>query len=513
MGDAFFYSNSLSMQRSASYNLYFWIISLLLLIAKVLFTLRPEIDLFTEEAQYWLWSQNMAWHYYSKPPLVAVLNYLSTAILGNIELGVRINAILCGVGMSWITFLFGRHLYSPKVGFWAAMILQAMPMWWLASTFHMTDSALTFFWVLSVYLAYRGLEDGKKPWWIWAGVAAAFGLMAKMVMILIFPFLLLYLIYTKSWKAQSKNYILFVLITLLGFIPALIWNWQNNFDTFKHLAALSGGGGESKPFDAGKSFGQFFEYIGGQLAMISVFMLPLFVGAFRKTILSQDRVKVYLLLPAVMSWAGFALLSFLTSIEVNWPVFAYGSLAILMAAWVCNQSLTWQKIRNWGVGLSIGLPLFFLLPDFTFIKSIPAIKKAEKSAFRRMAGYEPLAARLVSLQDSLGVHDAYIFSETYHMASELSFYLPEHPQTYMLNMGSRKNQFDLWPGLEQFVGKDEVGIFVSWNYESPGEFADFQELIYEEELPITFRDEPLRVAKIQVWRKLETFNPYMPDTY
>lgn len=501
------------MQRSISYSVYFWITSLLLVIAKVLYTLRPEIDLFTEEAQYWLWSQNMAWHYYSKPPLVAVLNYLSTAILGNTELGVRINAILCGVGMSWVTFLFGRHLYSPKVGFWAAMILQAMPMWWLASTFHMTDSSLSFFWALSIYLAYRGVKDGKMSWWIWAGLAAALGLMAKMVMILIFPFLLFYLIYTKSWRAQSKNYILFVVITLLGFIPALIWNWQNNFDTFKHLAALSGGGGEPKPFDVGKSFGQFFEYIGGQLAMISVFMLPLFVGAFRKTIQSQDRAKVYLLLPAVMSWAGFAFLSFLTSIEVNWPVFAYGSLAIVMAAWVCNQSLTWQRIRNWGVGLSIGLPLFFLLPDFTFMKSIPAIKKVEKSAFRRMAGYEPIAERLVTLRDSLEIEDAYIFSETYHMASELSFYLPEHPQTYMLNMGARKNQFDLWPGLEQFVGKDEVGIFVSWNYDSPGEFADFQELLYEEELPVIFRDEPLRVAKIQVWRKLEAFSPYLPDTY
>src|SRR5690606_34651554 len=213
------------------------------------------------------------------------------------------------------------------------------------------------------------------------------------------------------------------------------------------------------------------------LAMVSLFLLPLFVGALRKIIQSKDQVKIYLLLPALMSWAAFAGLSFLTSIEVNWPVFAYGSLAILMAAWVCEQSFTWRKIRNWGVGLSIGLPLLFLLPDFTFLKSITVIKKAEKSAFRRMAGYEPLAKRLVTLRDSLGIEDAYIFSETYHMASELSFYLPEHPHTFMLNMGARKNQFDLWPGLEQFVGKDEVGIFVSWNYDSPGEFADFQRLI------------------------------------
>lgn len=501
------------MQKSPNYSLYFWLVTSGLVIAKILFTLRPEIDLFTEEAQYWLWSQNMAWHYYSKPPLVAVLNYLSTAVLGNTELGVRVNAIVLGVGMSWITFLFGKHLYSPKVGFWSAMILQAMPMWWLASTFHMTDSSLTFFWTLSVYLAYRGVESGKKSWWIWAGVTTALGLMAKVVMVLIFPFLLIFLLYTKRWKAQSKNYLVFILISLLGFIPALIWNSQNNFDTVRHLAALSGGGGKSEAYDFGKAVARFFEYLGGQLAMISLFLVPLFVGAFRKVIQSKDQVKVYLLLPSLMSWAAFAGLSFMTTIEVNWPVFAYGSLAIMMAAWVGEQSLTWRKVRNWGVGFSIGLPLLFILPDFTFLKRMSPLKEAEKSAFRRMAGYHPLAERLVSLRDSLGVRDAFVFSETYHMASELSFYLPEHPKTYMLNMGARKNQFDLWPGLEKFVGKNKVGIFVSWNYDSPGEFADFQELVYEEKLPIAFHDEPLRIAKIQVWRNLEVFSPYMSDTY
>ncbi|PZX59814.1 dolichyl-phosphate-mannose-protein mannosyltransferase [Algoriphagus ratkowskyi] len=500
------------MQKSPNYTLYFWLVTIGLVIAKVIFTLRPEIDLFTEEAQYWLWSQNMAWHYYSKPPLVAVLNYVSTAILGNTELGVRINAIALGIGMSWITFLFGRHLYSSQIGFWSAMILQAMPMWWLASTFHMTDTSLTFFWGLSIYLAYRGLESGKSSWWIWAGAATALGLMAKIVMILIFPFLLFFLFYNRTWKSQHKNYILYVTISLLGFIPAMVWNWQNDFDTFKHLAALSGGG-KSEAFDAGKAFSRFFEYLGGQFVMISVLLLPIFGAAFRKAVKSKDMVKIYLLLPALMSWAAFAGLSFLTTIEVNWPVFAYGSLAILMAAWISEQSLIWQRFRNWAIGLSIILPLVFLLPDFTFLKSIPVIKNAEKSAFRRMSGYEPLADRLVALRDSLGVKDAFVFSETYHMASELSFYLPEHPQTYMLNMGARKNQFDLWPGLEQFVGTGKVGIFVSWNYDSPGEFADFQDLIYEEELPISFRDESFRVAKIQVWRKLLVFNPYVSETY
>ena len=184
------------MHKSPNYKHYFWIVTIGLVLAKILFTLRPEIDLFTEEAQYWLWSQNMAWHYYSKPPLVAVLNYLSTAVLGNTELGVRINAILLGVGISWVTFVFGSYLYGQKVGFWSSMILHAMPMWWLASTFHMTDSSLTFFWILSVYLAYRGINEQKRSWWILAGLATALAVMAKVVAILIIPILVLFLLYS-----------------------------------------------------------------------------------------------------------------------------------------------------------------------------------------------------------------------------------------------------------------------------------------------------------------------------
>lgn len=502
------------MTNSNSYFRNFWAVSLLLAIAKIVFTLRPEIDLFTEEAQYWLWSQNMAWHYYSKPPMVALLNYLSTGLLGNTEIGVRINAIVLGVGMSWITFLLGRNMYSDKVGFWSAMILQAMPMWWLASTFHMTDTALSFFWILAIYGTYRGIEERKGSWWVLAGIATALGLMSKMVMILMFPFVFFYLLYSRQWVKQRKHFIIFLLISLIGFGPMLIWNFGNDFYTFKHLAALSGGGsGESAPFDILKSLKQFLEYLGGQLAMVSVFLLPIFAIFISKSKFYRDRKLTFLVLAPSLSWAGFAFLSFFTEIEVNWPVFAYSSLAIALAAWLVGQSGKWLMFRNWGIGLSLFVPLFFILPDVTFLKSIQPIKKAEKSVFRRNSGYQPLADRVVFLRDSLSTKDAFVFSETYHMASELAFYLPEHPQPFMVNMGSRKNQFDLWPGLEIFEGEKRKGIFVSWNYDSPGDFVSFEKLLYEEKFNIAFRGEPHRIATIQFWENLEKYSPYIPDSY
>jgi hypothetical protein len=502
------------METKPSYQIRIWVITIALALVKVVFTLRPEINLFTEEAQYWLWSQNMAWHYYSKPPMVAVLNYLSTGILGDTELGVRLNAILSGVGIAWVTYLFGSYLYGPRAGFWSALVVHAMPVWWLASTFHMTDSSLTFFWILAVYLAYRGILDKRRSWWVWAGVATALGLMAKMVMLLIFPTVLIYLIFTRSFKAQQKDFAAFVGVSLLGFVPALIWNWQNDFDTFRHLATLGGaGGGDARPVDLGNSLKWFLEYWSGQFAIISPFLLPAWFLGFKSLFKTKNASAIYLALPGVMAFAAFAMLSFMKRVEVNWPVFAYVGLAVLLGNWIVLQSKSWRRYALVSIILSIGIPVIFLLPDFTGLKSIEAVEKGEQKAFSRLSGHEELAQRLEFLSDSLALEDEFYFSDSYHTASELSFYLSGHPQSYVMNMGSRKNQFDLWADMSQFVNQDRVGIFVSMNHQSMQDRAAFDELVYEENFVPHYGIIPIRNVKIQIWKNLRSYQPFIPDSY
>jgi len=503
------------MRSNLSYKSAFWIVSLAIVLAKIAFVFRPELDLFTEEAQYWLWSKNLAWHYYSKPPLVAFLNFISTSIFGVTELGVRINPILFGLGTAWVTYKFGSYLYNEKVGFWASIFLQAMPFWWMVSSFHTTDTSLTFFWSLTVFLLYKALKEEKLIWWILAGLAAAVGLMAKAMMVLAFPFLFLFILQDGKLGKKRRNMLLFFLVMSLGFIPILVWNFQNDFNTFKHLANLAGAGGgnEESTASLGESAAQFIEFLGGQLAMLSIFLLPILFFSIKSVFKYRSQDKFYLILPALLTLISFSFLSFFTEVLVNWPVFSYVGLPIIMSEWVLNQSSIWKKLRNWGIGISIGIPLLLILPDLTFVKSIPPIKKGEKQLFRRMSGYDPLAARVDFLQDSLGLSDPFVFSETYHMASELSFYLKEHPQPYVLNMGARRNQFDLWDGMEQFLGQNKEGVFVSWNYDSPGKFAQFDSLLYEEKFEVYFRGEPLRTATIQVWKELKEFDPYIPETY
>ncbi len=502
------------MKNTTNYSKLFWAIAFLIAFIKVAFTLRPEINLFTEEAQYWLWSQNLAWHYYSKPPLIAIFNKISTSLLGVTEFAIRINAILLGIGTSWVVFLFTDYLYqSKRIAFWASILVMSMPFWLLFSTFHLTDSELVFFWILSLYWAYRGLNEQKISWWILAGLASGIGLMAKSIMIVIGPLILSYLILTHQWKKNQMAFFLFLFFGAVGFVPGFIWNWQNDFSTYRHLASLGGVSGNAEGFQFFKWLPRIGEYLAGQFAMISVFLLPIVFSSFKSLKSSLDAKTIFLLMPVIFSWLGFGLLTFFNDVEANWPAFAYVTLPIFMSKWISEQSLRWEKFRNVGVAFSFCLPLILVLPDYLPFKNSKAIKSVEIRSFKRLAGYSVLGQRVDFLKDSLKIVEPIIFSETYHMASELAFYLRDHPKTYTINVGARKNQFDLWDGIETNIGIQRQAIFVSWNLDSPGEVTRFERLVHEEIFEVTFRGESLRKAKIQIWENLLEYSPIRSDAF
>jgi hypothetical protein len=502
------------MKNTDYYSRLFWGVALLTSAAKVIFTLRPEINLFTEEAQYWLWSQNLDWHYYSKPPLIAAFNKISTSIFGITEIGVRINAILLGLGTSWIVFVFSDYLYkSKKIAFWAAIFVMCMPFWILFSTFHLTDSELLFFWILSLYWLYRGLKEQKLAWWILAGLASGIGLMAKSIMIVIGPMVLVYLLCTRQWKKNRYSFFLFLLLGAIGFLPSFIWNWQNDFNTYRHLAGLGGVSGSEDGFHFFKWLPRLVEYLVGQLAMISVFFLPIFFYSVKSLKSTMDSKTTFILLPVFFSWLGFGLLTIFTDVEANWPAFAYVTLPIFMSKWISEQSFNWEKVRNVGIAFSLSIPLILVLPGVFPLKNLELIKSIERNSFKRLAGYLDLGKRIDFLEDSLAIEQPIIFSETYHMASELAFYLEDHPQTYTINVGARKNQFDLWEGIEKYKCVPRKAIFVSWNLDSPEEVTYFEQLLYEENFQVEFRGDSLRTAKIRVFENLLDYKPVRSDAF
>jgi len=79
-----------------------------------------------------------------------------------------------------------------------------------------------------------------------------------------------------------------------------------------------------------------------------------------------------------------------------------------------------------------------------------------------MVGWEGLGKKVSQIAKNLGTDKYFVFSRNYHIASELWFYMEGHPRVYTVVISRRMNQFDLWPGIEQFEGKGYTGIYVSY---------------------------------------------------
>ena len=52
---------------------------------RIILLLISELNLHGDEAQYWSWSQELDWGYFTKPPLIAWAIHLTTLIFGNSE--------------------------------------------------------------------------------------------------------------------------------------------------------------------------------------------------------------------------------------------------------------------------------------------------------------------------------------------------------------------------------------------------------------------------------------------
>lgn len=489
-----------------------YLVLILVLVAflKLLFTALSPLSLFSEEAQYWLWSRNLDWNYYSKPLMIALYNRASTFLLGNTELGVRINAVVFTSLAAWIVFELSLYMFKkPGPALLAAVMLLVMPFFHLASFFHTTDSSLVFFWILTMYLSWRAINENRTGWWVAAGFATALGILSKNVMLLIIPLIFVYLLIVQPKSLLKKDFYVYGVIACLSFFPVVVWNLQNDFVTFRHVGTLGGVSGSKGGWEWNKALKYLGEYTGGQLAIISVWFIPLLAITFRRMLKHTGRRLLFLMLPIVLIWLMFFGIAFFKRVEVNWPAFVYVTLPIAMVEVFRKKSL-WKKYAYWATAVSGVLLVLVMNPAPLDTIGFKKILRPEKDPLARLAGYRELGERVDFLIDSLEIRKHFVFSDSYHISSELTFYMEGHPKTYNPNLGRRKNQFDLWPGLEQYEHKDYTGIFVTWeDNDFPVVGEAFEEKIHGETMTAYYRDSPVRVFRIQVferYKKLEEMN-------
>jgi 4-amino-4-deoxy-L-arabinose transferase-like glycosyltransferase len=108
-------------------------------------------DLSGDEAQYWDWSRNLDWSYYSKGPLVAYIIRASCNLVGrDVMWTVRLPALVLAIGTGLVTYLLTLKLFkSDRVALGAVLLNGVVPLFVAGSLLMTIDPPFFFCWARS----------------------------------------------------------------------------------------------------------------------------------------------------------------------------------------------------------------------------------------------------------------------------------------------------------------------------------------------------------------------------
>jgi 4-amino-4-deoxy-L-arabinose transferase-like glycosyltransferase len=418
-------------------------------------------DLFFDEAQYWFWSRELAFGYFSKPPLIGWIIRGATEICGSGEACIRAPSAILHAGTAIVVFFIAKTLYNGRLGFWAGLTYATLPGVSLSSSLISTDAPLLFFVALGLLSLVKLRESSGWRWALLLGVAIGFGFLAKYAMVYFLMCLAIALVFVRSWRDLLGDVRLYAALAL-GFTilaPNIIWNIQNSFATFSHTADNANWSGSLvKPLKA-------LEFVGGQFgvfgpilfACLAVYCVRwLFNTGLRNE--GGDRIRLLLVfsIPVILLMTGQALLS---RAHANWAAFAYVAATVLIVAVLTREG--WRRLMQ--TSLAIHMAVALLIPVGGVLAGSYMLPGGA-DPYSRVLGWRALADR-VEVEADIGGYRA-IATDKRALAAELLYYLRDSdiPIVSLRGDGPPSDHFEMTrpltqatPGPVLFVGYDENG--------------------------------------------------------
>lgn len=292
-------------------------------------------ELIFDEAYYWYYAQEMAWGYFDHPPMVALLIKAGSFFFGG-ELGVRFMSSVLSAGTLIVLWNVvddpRKNQYIPNF----FVLVLSMTLLHAYGFLTLPDTPLLFFTALFLLLYKNFLRTPGVLLGMGLGVVMATLMYSKYHAILIILFVLasnLKLLWNKyAWLA--------VIVSLLCYMPHLLWLYQNDFISIKyHLFERPNG-----PFDFDKyTLGYFLNLI-----TLFGFTFPWVYQALFRTKATDTFTKTLLYLTY-----GIVLFFFVSSfnrrVQTQWLIVMCIPMVILVFKYMLDHHLNRKWILRAGI--------------------------------------------------------------------------------------------------------------------------------------------------------------------
>ena len=404
-----------------------------LTILRLALLIASPLDLFVDEAQYWLWSTRPSLGYYSKPPFIAWLIAFTTALVGDAEWGVRLASPLLHAGTAGFVFLVGRSLYDARTGAAAAIIYLTLPAVSFSSLLISTDVPLLFFWSAALFSLIQAERRGGG-WWLGLGVAIGLGLLSKYAMAF---FLIGWLGAMNGRRPARTGMAVALLVAGLLYAPNLAWNMAHHFISYQHTsenADLSG---------ATMDVAELLAFTGSQIALLGPGVFLGFIGALIARSVRDDRRRflIWFTAPPLVFYLALALVA---GANANWAVSAYVAGSILAAQGL--MSVSWRPAWGVAVGLNVLLGLTLAFAVLTWGEDTDRFP-LRADPLKRLRGWKALGAEVSQWRQRYPA-DCVLVSDRATAAAMAYYALPRPAPTVKWHPpGPIRDHFDLTADL------------------------------------------------------------------
>lgn len=446
------------------YHRSFWLTLGALTLLRLFFVQCFELS--PDEAYYWTWSRHLDWAYYDQGPLVALVIRGFTRLAGRIsESSVRLGAVTLSFLSSWLFFNTVERIFQNSRTAWYAFLgMQTALLFSAGAILMMHDSVMIFAWIAGLYFFYRALEESWRPGFVLGGLALGLGALAKYSMAFFVPCLLLYLFLAPSGGGRFRRFFnpwlaASALVTLLLVSPLLAWNASHHWASFLHIGNL-GGWQKSWTF----SYKTAGDFLGGQLGVLSpllgAFVLAAPVWALGERRHSEDWPKrLYLFCFSFPILLYFFIQSLHKPVYANWTAPAYPAALALAGAWFVSKknfgaARTWARASLW-LAAAVTLAVHLEVGWNIFPLSGHAAASLDRVRGWKQTG-EAVNRQWQAMRPALGT-PPFLAARRYQIASELAFYVPGHPEIYLVTEQSPiQNQYAFWNRPETVRGRDAL---------------------------------------------------------
>ena len=344
------------------------------------------IELTVDEAQYWHWSRNLDFGYFTKPPLIAWVIAFSTSILGNAEWAVRLCSPIFHFLTSIILWKCGQIAFNSHAGRIAALIWMFTPAASLGSFIISTDTPLIFFWALSLLFLFKTFKNSSYSLALGLGICIGLAFLSKYAALyFIIFFMIWWTLYDRGFDLDLKKILIVIFASLIVSSSNIYWNYLNYFVTINHTVS------NADLSEIQLNYNNVINFVSSQLLVFGpiiflIFLLLVFDGFVKNK-------KLALL--AMLSLPIIILIIIQSSLKIanpNWAVTSYVAASLLLSYYITSSRSNFLRF-TFNSGLLLNLIISAYILKVTMLGSFSPIN-LKSDPLRKNLGFEILASKI-----------------------------------------------------------------------------------------------------------------------